>query len=60
MNRQNDSDTSLTPLADLNEPVIRHLEAQLPETRRVLAYERRQKYIGMIAEDCRPDDGGAR
>ena len=33
---------SSTPMTDALEPVVQRLEAQLPATRRALAYERRQ------------------
>jgi hypothetical protein len=41
----------MTPLADMLEPTIRRLEAQLPDTRRALAWERRQRCDGLQADE---------
>lgn len=42
---------SMTPLTDMLEPTMQRLEAQLPATRRALAYERRQRCDGLQADE---------
>jgi len=47
----------MTPMADALEPMVRRLEAQLPETRRALAWERRQRCDGLTVEEERTEGG---
>ena len=45
------ADRHVLAMADALEPTIQRLEAQLPATRRALAYERRQRCDGLQADE---------
>jgi len=46
---------SLTPMTDMLESGIQHMEAQLPATRQALSWEHRRRCDGLTVEDERPD-----